>query len=197
MFMVIEHKFLTKDASHTLTNNTFVADSGATCHMRGSLEGVHNLKAYFTDIMVGNNDTISSVSKSHYKVLVMLKDGTSLAIVLQDVLHIQKRMVNLFTLTKSIETKGDTLSSRGQMISMTLGNTKIFLYIVFSQRLLVLEIHPTSNHIASTAQTLDMNVVHEMFGHLNSQALPATAAKCGFKTKNDLYVCSNCAIRRT
>jgi hypothetical protein len=57
-----------------------------------------------------------------------------------------------------------------------------------------IEIHPTPNHIAATAQTLDINVVHDMFGNPNSHVLAATAAKYGFKTKNALHSCSNCGI---
>jgi hypothetical protein len=62
MFMVTEHGFLTKGPSHIFTKNTFIADIGATCHMRSSLEGMFDLKPYVTDIMVGNNETIASVS---------------------------------------------------------------------------------------------------------------------------------------
>jgi hypothetical protein len=54
-FLVAEHGFLTKGPSHTFTNNTFIADSGATCHMRGSLEGMFDMKPFVSDIMVGNN----------------------------------------------------------------------------------------------------------------------------------------------
>jgi hypothetical protein len=36
MFMVTEHGLLTKGPSHNFNNNTFIADLGATCHMRGS-----------------------------------------------------------------------------------------------------------------------------------------------------------------
>jgi hypothetical protein len=43
---------------------------------------------------------------------------------------------------------------------------------------------------------LDINVVHENFGHPNSQALAATAANFGFHTKYDLHVRSNCAISK-
>jgi hypothetical protein len=35
-----------------------------------------------------------------------------------------------------------------------------------------------------------------MFGHPNSQVLSATEQKYGFKTKNTLHVCSNCAISK-
>jgi hypothetical protein len=80
-------------------------------------------------------------------------------------------MVNLLSLTKAIEHKGGTLSSKGQIISLTVGTTEIYFDKVYkheSGRPLGIEIHPTPNHIAGTAQTLDMNVLLEMFGHCNS-----------------------------
>jgi hypothetical protein len=55
--MVTEHGFLSKSSRDTFTKNTFIADSGAAYHMFGSLEGLFDLKLYFTDIMMGNNDT--------------------------------------------------------------------------------------------------------------------------------------------
>jgi hypothetical protein len=53
MFMVTEHGFITKGPSITFTNNNFIADAGATCHMRGFLEGMFDMKPYVTEIMVG------------------------------------------------------------------------------------------------------------------------------------------------
>jgi hypothetical protein len=44
--------------------------------------------------------------------------------------------------------------------------------------------------------TLDINVVHEMFVHPESQVLSAIAAKNGFRTKIELHACSNCAISK-
>jgi hypothetical protein len=55
MFMVTQHGLLIKGPSQTFTNNTFIADSGATCHMRGSQENMFDLKLDVIDIMVGNN----------------------------------------------------------------------------------------------------------------------------------------------
>jgi hypothetical protein len=121
MFMATEHGFLTKGPSHTFPNNTFIADSGATCHKRGSLEGMFDMKPYVTDIMVGNNDTMVSVSKGKYKGIVLQKDGTNVDIVLQDFLYIPKMMVNLFSLTKAIEYTGVSLSSKGLNFSLTVG----------------------------------------------------------------------------
>jgi hypothetical protein len=106
MLLVTDNNLLSKGLSSNFTSNTFIADSGATCHMRGSLEGMFNLKLHVTDIMVGNDETISSVSKGNYKGLVLQKYGSSFEVILQDVLCIPKLMVNLFSLTKAISTKG-------------------------------------------------------------------------------------------
>jgi len=167
--------------------------------MRGSLEGMFNLRQHVTDIMVGNNEVMTSVSIGQYKGLVLKADGTTMDLTLKDVLYIPKLMVNLFSLTKALETKGVKLSSQGQIISLIYGPHEICFDKVFkhgSGRLLGIDIHPNPNHIAVTAQTVDINTVHNLFGHPNAQVLSATAQKYGFKTKNTLQVCPNCAISK-
>jgi hypothetical protein len=73
MLFLTEHSLFTKNATTTFSHNTFIADSGATCHICGSLEGMFNLRTHVTDIMVGNIEVMSSVSIGQYKGLV-LKD---------------------------------------------------------------------------------------------------------------------------
>jgi hypothetical protein len=64
--------------------------------MRGSLEGIFNLKLYVTDIIDGKNKTISRVSKGKYNDLVVQKDGPTVDPTLHDVLYIPKHIANLF-----------------------------------------------------------------------------------------------------
>jgi hypothetical protein len=111
MLLVTDYTLLSKGLTSKFTPNTFIADSGATRHMRGSIEGMLNLKPHVTDIMVGNNETMPSISKGNNKGVVMQKDGSSFEVILQDVLYIPKLMVNLFSLTKAISTKGVQLST--------------------------------------------------------------------------------------
>jgi hypothetical protein len=99
--------------------------------MRGSLEGMFDMEPYVTDIMVGNNETMASVSKGQYKGIVLQKDGTTDDIDLQDVLYIPKLMVNLFSLTKAIEHTSVALSNKGQIISLTVGTTEIYFDKVY------------------------------------------------------------------
>jgi hypothetical protein len=109
-------------------------------------------------------------------------------------------MVNLFSLTKAISTKGVQLSNKGQIITLKIGKNEIFFDTVFqhgSGQLLGIELHPIPNHIAATAHPLDINMLHTMFRHPNSQVLAATVTKYGFQTKNTLeHTCTNIALSK-
>jgi hypothetical protein len=132
----------------------------------------------------------------------MQKDGSSFEVILQDELYIQKLMVNLFSLSKAISTKGVQLSSKGQIITLQIEKNAVFFDSIFqhgSGKLLGIEILPFSNHVAASAHPLDINKQHTMFGHANSQVLAqvlvATVSKYGFKTKNTSeHTCPICAI---
>jgi hypothetical protein len=69
--------------------------------MRGSLEGMLNLRPYVIDILVGNKEVMPSESIGQYKGLVLKADGTNMDLTPKDVLHIPKLIVNLFSLTKA------------------------------------------------------------------------------------------------
>jgi hypothetical protein len=131
--------------------------------------------------------------------MVLKADGTTMDLTFKDDLYIPKLIVNLFSLTKAFETKGVKLSSQGQLISLTIGPHEIFFDKVFKHgwgRLLGPDIHPNHNQIAVTAQTFDINTVHDIFGHSNTKVLSATAQEYGFKSKKSLHVCPNCAISK-
>jgi hypothetical protein len=84
------------------------------------------MKPYVTDIMVGNNETTAGVSKGQYKGIFLQKDDATFDIVLQDVLNIPKLMMNMFSLAKATEHTGDSLSSKVQNISLTVGTTEMY-----------------------------------------------------------------------
>jgi hypothetical protein len=94
VLFLTEHSLFTKNIPTNFSPNTFIADSGATCHMRGSLEGMFNLRPHVKDIMVGNNEVMTSVSIGQYKGLALKADGTTMDLTLKDVLYIPKLMVN-------------------------------------------------------------------------------------------------------
>jgi hypothetical protein len=81
--------------------------------------------------MVDINETMSRVLKGHDQGLALQKDGTSVDTTLHTLFYIPKLMLNLFSLTKAIETKYAALSSKGQIISLTLGTTEVIFLQIF------------------------------------------------------------------
>jgi hypothetical protein len=73
MLLVTETNLLSKDLTSHFTPNTCIVDSGATCNIRGTLEGMFELKHHVTNIMVRNNETMSNISRGNFQGLVVQK----------------------------------------------------------------------------------------------------------------------------
>jgi hypothetical protein len=64
---------MAKTLNKSFTPNTFITESGVTCHRLGSLESMFNLRPLSVEIVVGNNKTMESESLGNYKVLLSKK----------------------------------------------------------------------------------------------------------------------------
>jgi hypothetical protein len=73
-----------------------------------------NSEPKVTGIMIGNNESMPSVSNDDYKGIFLQKDGTTLDFTVQDVIYIPNLMVN-------------NLSCKGQIISLKFGKMKFYL----------------------------------------------------------------------
>ena len=109
-----------------ITKNTFIADTGATSHMRYSLAGMYDMHPHVTEITVGNSEVMLSKQRGKFKGLVTQQDGSSLEILLEEVLYVPKLYVNLFSLTKPLLKPTSGLSSTKEgLINLHLGKEMI------------------------------------------------------------------------
>ena len=186
-----------KSESH-ITPNTFIADSGATTHMRNSKSGMFNLKKWEVDVTVGNNETIKSVAKGQFKGTVTQADGSKINITLSDVLYVPDLCMNLLSLTKAIQNPKTTLKSEGKLISLLVnGQSTILFDQIFksgSGQLLGVNIAPCAEaaHIHTTSVTMDQ--LHAQLGHPNEQVVKNTAQCLGMNIKGSQTPCLHCAI---
>jgi hypothetical protein len=186
-----------------ITPDTFIADSGATCHMRGSTKGMFNLKHYTTSITVGNNSTMMSEKIGDYKGMVLQQDGSTTNIILNDVLYVPDLFANLLSLTKAIEHKNVQLGSKNKLITLKIGPQKSIKFDKEikngSGRLLGVEILPRTQDITSLSQDtpIDYHIMHEMLGHANEAVVKATSKKYNFKLKGTPTTCKNCALAKS
>jgi hypothetical protein len=101
-----------------LTNNTFICDSGASCHMRNSTEGMYDLQDHIQAITVGNSETMWSNYIGTFKGTIIQQDGTNIEIVLNDVLYVPDLWVNLISVTKALKYPQTKLNSKGELIAI-------------------------------------------------------------------------------
>ena len=191
---------LISGSKHKITKNTFIADTGATCHMRSSLLGMYDLKPFINEVKVGNSSVMKSVSKGKFLGLVTQQDGTTIEIIMENVLYVPDLWINLFSLTIPLENPMVSLSGQNGHLALHFGRDQI----VFDQKIkngsgtiYGVEIIPITKENTNLSVTqVKYSVMHEILGHANSDVVKATALKYKLKFTGSPHTCINCALSK-
>jgi hypothetical protein len=105
------------DGNYSFTPDVFIADSGATSHMSFSTDGMTDLIDWKNEITVGNSESMWTKYKGTYNGTVIQQDGSSMNIMLKDILYVPDLWVNLFSITIAIKTGGVNLSNEKDLIN--------------------------------------------------------------------------------
>jgi hypothetical protein len=81
--------------------HTWILDSGATSHMRFSLDGMSDLVPARIPITCGNKEVIYSEKKGTFRGKCISPEGFAFTVILNDVLYVPGLFMNLFSLTKA------------------------------------------------------------------------------------------------
>lgn len=190
-----------------LTKNTFIADSGATCHMRNSITGMFDLVDHVQAVTVGNSDKMYSKFRGKFKGTIIQQDGQYIDIILDDVLYIPDLWVNLFSITKILTSSNVSLANNGQLIQLKFKDQNYTLTFdkVFNAgqgHLLGVEINPSEDYATMMMLTEALVIyeeMHEKLGHPNEQVVKYTTEHYGIKTKetdDDHEKCRYCATAK-
>lgn len=182
----------------TLNHNSFIADSGASSHMRFSQDGMTSLEPYVVEVKVGNAETIYSTNKGVFKGTVVQRDGTHSEIELRDVLLVPKLWTNLFSITKAIDNPNVGLGKTDDNLIKLLPKNRppiIFDKVIptgkSGGRLLAMDIVPDSEHCALS--TCSPTYMHNILNHANDTVVKATAKKLNIKLIGPTLTCESCA----
>jgi hypothetical protein len=96
--------------------------------MRYSLEGMTDLIDHRVEITVGNNETMWTRYKGTYHGTVSQQDGTTMEIMLKDILYVPDLRVNLFSITKAITNPSVQLSNDSELIKLKIGDSQQILF---------------------------------------------------------------------
>jgi transposase InsO family protein len=189
---------------NALTQNTFICDSGASCHMRNSTAGMYDLKDHVQAITVGNSETIYSKLIGKFKGTIIQQDGRTIDVVLDEVLYIPDLWLNLISVTKALKQPHTKLDNKGELIVFKfLEGDQIKDHIVFDKifttgvgQLLGIEIQPKEEYANVTQTTINYEEMHGKLGHPNEQTVIETTKHYGINTSDAQNTCRFCATAK-
>ena len=197
----------TNGETSKMTNETWLADTGATSHMKMNTDGVLDLKALTNhNITFGNKDKLKATHSGYYPVIA--QNGKTIKL---EVVIVPGLWVNLFSVTKAmkgdwdvstttdpqtktkiLQISKDSLTIRFNKV-IPVGNDKQLIGIDFQQP----KTAPTSTAVPMTVGAIIKHMaMHNRLGHPGDRVMKATAAKLGLKITGKFENCENCALAK-
>jgi hypothetical protein len=190
-----------KGYEKTITQYTFIADSGASSHMVNSKKHLTNIEKCNIDVKVGNSEVMKCSLKGTYEGKVIDKKGNEMILTLQDVMYVPELWVNLFSITKAIANPKVTLTTKDKLIVLKVNGNEIIFDKTLqngSGRILAIDIIPTNTEYANVTKTENnYDFYHKALGHPNSQTVIQTANYYGITLNGDTKEpCLECALSK-
>ena len=190
----------------SLTDDTMFGDSGSSCHIRNTTEGMFDVEDINNQIGgVGNN--IHATRKGKLKVEVVQADGSSSTRILNPVKYSKDAQENLLSITAEM--------TAGAKLSSTDNNDIQLVYpdgdtVTFDRRIKTkddwvsgVDVKPITGEPAKKEQafvaaqvTCDINEYHRQLGHPNERITRTTAKAFGIKLTGKFQKYEDCAIAK-
>ena len=100
------------------TKSTWIADSGASCHMGNIDDCMLEVKEIDEPIKVGNGSKARATKKGRIPLMLQQIDGTTMGITLDDYKYSPQLDVCLFSIIKAIQ-KGWSITNEGMVMVLT------------------------------------------------------------------------------
>jgi hypothetical protein len=195
--MVQETGLLQMDSD---TKNIFIADSGASCHLTGSMVGMVDCLKILEYVTVGNGKVVPATYIGTKKGRVKMPDGSYKTICLHGCKYVPDLApFNLFSITRALSGKC-RLGNEGEVITVT---TPDGFKLAFDKKIRTktgyvgaVEILPLEEDEIAAAVlegAAEINKFHELLGHVSEEKARAVAKYYGVKLVGKFNPCSACA----
>ena len=118
-----EMTYLSKTGKSDFNENTWLADTGASCHFTNDDTGLINVQRINERVKIGNGEYMTATKKGTLVGYVVQKNGRKTKIQLE-VKYIPELYVNLFSIGRSLHL-GWELGNKGTMINLRKGAFKV------------------------------------------------------------------------
>ena len=195
--------FMSMDQKPSKQPNIWIGDTGASCHMTYSLEGMSKLRPSNTMITIGDRKSITSQQVGTWQGYVTLSNGSQQKITLNDVAYVPELSSNLFSITKALRNKA-TLSSNGKCIEIRKNTWKLTFnlrietkngYVPGVRITPITLLDEEGNRISNT--TVTYMRPHNLLGHMGAQYTRTTAKHLGLTiSPGTSEECLDCSISK-
>jgi hypothetical protein len=183
------------------SENIYIGDSRASCHMVHSDEGMYDVKSIKEKITIGNGQYIEALKIGKKKGMIKLNDGTLMNVLLNNVKYVPNLApYNLFSITQAISS-GWMLGNEGKTILLMNGKSVLKFNKMLKTKSGYVggaEILPrVDDNIAAPALSpgkgVDIMKLHDMLGHVSKSTTRKTAEYYGVKLIGNFEVYADCA----
>jgi len=115
--------FMAVEGHKKLTNDTWVTDSGATCHITNSLDGMFDIKSVHESVKIGMGEETYATKCGKYCGEVMTPGGKK-EVIFSGVRYIPGFYVELFSVTSAMK-NGAKIASKGMQLMVENGPMKL------------------------------------------------------------------------
>jgi hypothetical protein len=110
--------------SDKIAPNTWLADSGASCHLTNSDEGMFDVEVISSPVKIGNGKALTATKLGKMRRTIIQKNGDTVDVTLTDVKYVPELWVNLFSIGKGLQ-NGFNIGNKGLHLYLTKGKTTI------------------------------------------------------------------------
>ena len=189
------------ESEDIFTRDTFICDTGASCHLTNSLEGMFDKKTSPCKIKIGSGEQMDSTIVGTKKVVALYKDGGKQELSLTNCRYVPELWINLFSVNKAL-TNGYKLSNDGMLITLTKDDKIIRFDRCFgtgSGKVIGVFTKPKGQEMAQISldrKTTTCNTAHKCMAHAGETTTRWTAAYYGLKLQGELDPCTHCGMAK-
>ena len=190
-----EVSFMVINESTEKKIDLWIGDTGASTHMKNTIDGLFDLRKEETIVRIGNGEGLKSTTVGTLRAIVEQADRTRLDVTLKNVAYVPELSTNLFSITKAME-NGFEISSKGNIMSLSKGSKMVkFDRLQKTKNGFCPGIHmrvKVHYENANFASQIAYSEAHQKLGHPGEETTRATAKKLGWnvtiKNKNVKHV---------
>ena len=185
----------------SFTSRTSYGDTGASTHMRMSLDGMYDLED-IQDEIGGVGSAIKATRKGKFKGYILQADGTKTYRELDCVKYSAELEQDLFSITAELSAGARITSDENNNIELTYGDgTKI----KFDRRVKTkdgwvagVDIIPIQEQAKlAFSRSVDINTYHQELGHPCESVTKATAKLKNIRLTGEFRPCKDCAVGKS